>query len=106
MSLEVSEAGADGGAKENHVTRPGAGTGAFMKFTKPSWVIHHGVSSHFSIDLPLINTVNQLDVGEKETKKRLSIFSIHVHPDGSRIATGGLGMCSRRYLYCLINSLL
>ncbi|KAF8490609.1 WD40-repeat-containing domain protein [Gautieria morchelliformis] len=42
-----------------------------MKFTKPSWVIHH-------------------DVGEKETKKRLSIFSIHVHPDGSRIATGGL----------------
>ncbi|KAF8588803.1 WD40 repeat-like protein [Ramaria rubella] len=42
-----------------------------MKFTKPSWVIHH-------------------DAEDKETKKRLAIFSVHVHPDGSRIATGGL----------------
>jgi WD40 repeat protein len=25
-----------------------------------------------------------------QTAKRLSIFSVHVHPDGSRIATGGL----------------
>ncbi|KAJ8087366.1 HIR complex subunit [Marasmius tenuissimus] len=37
-----------------------------MHFTKPAWVVH----------------------GTAE--KRLSIFSIHVHPDGSRIATGGL----------------
>jgi len=44
-----------------------------MRFTKPAWVMH----------------------GESATKseqnpKRLSIFSVHVHPDGSRIATGGL----------------
>lgn len=42
-----------------------------MKFVKPAWVLHH-------------------DSGEKDHKKRLSIFSVHVHPDGSRIATGGL----------------
>ncbi|KAI0280436.1 WD40 repeat-like protein [Russula aff. rugulosa BPL654] len=44
-----------------------------MKFTKPSWVIHND-SSEKSDQAP----------------KRLSIFSVHVHPDGSRIATGGL----------------
>ncbi|TDL19985.1 WD40 repeat-like protein [Rickenella mellea] len=43
-----------------------------MRFTKPEWVIHQ-------------------DTGTKsENTKRLSIFSVHVHPDGSRIATGGL----------------
>ena len=33
-----------------------------------------------------------VDSGSKdaENPKRLSIFSVHVHPDGSRIATGGL----------------
>ncbi|KAF8136971.1 histone transcription regulator 1 [Boletus edulis] len=40
-----------------------------MRFTKPTWVMHRDSA--------------------KDTK-RLSIFSIHVHPDGSRIATGGL----------------
>lgn len=43
--------------------------------------------------------ISQLDSGEKDHKKRLSIFSVHVHPDGSRIATGGLGkkldLCTR-----------
>ncbi|KDQ60101.1 hypothetical protein JAAARDRAFT_125533 [Jaapia argillacea MUCL 33604] len=43
-----------------------------MKFTKPAWVMHHD------------NTV------KAEEAKRLSIFSVHVHPDDSRIATGGL----------------
>ncbi|KAI0682933.1 WD40 repeat-like protein [Cytidiella melzeri] len=42
-----------------------------MKFTKPSWVVHTDSSS-------------------KDQSKHLSIFSCHVHPDGSRIATGGL----------------
>ncbi|KAI9460819.1 histone transcription regulator 1 [Boletus coccyginus] len=40
-----------------------------MRFTKPTWVMHRDSA--------------------KDTK-RLAIFSIHVHPDGSRIATGGL----------------
>ncbi|KAI0305176.1 WD40-repeat-containing domain protein [Multifurca ochricompacta] len=44
-----------------------------MKFTKPSWVIHSDLSSK-----------------SDQPPKRLSIFSVHVHPDGSRIATGGL----------------
>jgi len=44
-----------------------------MKFTKPSWVIHNDSSGK-----------------SDQAPKRLSIFSVHVHPDGSRIATGGL----------------
>ncbi|KAG5643708.1 hypothetical protein DXG03_009757 [Asterophora parasitica] len=43
-----------------------------MHFTKPAWVIHKDSAK---------NDANA---------KRLSIFSVHVHPDGSRIATGGL----------------
>ncbi|KZT68397.1 histone transcription regulator 1 [Daedalea quercina L-15889] len=43
-----------------------------MKFTKPAWVMHKDSAMK----------------GEQE--KRVSIFSIDVHPDGSRIATGGL----------------
>ncbi|KAI0084762.1 WD40 repeat-like protein [Irpex rosettiformis] len=42
-----------------------------MKFTKPAWVVHN-------------------DSASKDQSKPLSIFSCHVHPDGSRIATGGL----------------
>ncbi|KAG6829748.1 hypothetical protein H0H92_003624 [Tricholoma furcatifolium] len=43
-----------------------------MHFTKPSWVMHKDSAK------------------SDENAKRLSIFSVHVHPDGSRIATGGL----------------
>ncbi|KAF6744880.1 transcription corepressor [Ephemerocybe angulata] len=43
-----------------------------MHFTKPAWVMH--------------NDSSKADANAK----RLSIFSVHVHPDGSRIATGGL----------------
>lgn len=43
-----------------------------MHFTKPSWVIHKDSAKN------------------DQNAKRLSIFSVHVHPDGSRIATGGL----------------
>ncbi|KAL5536182.1 HIR1_3 [Sanghuangporus sanghuang] len=42
-----------------------------MKFTKPSWVM-------------------QQDGTRSENANRLSTFSVHVHPDGSRTATGGL----------------
>lgn len=40
-----------------------------MRFTKPAWVAHH--DNH-------------------EPTKRVSIFSVSVHPDGSRVATAGL----------------
>lgn len=43
-----------------------------MHFTKPAWVMHRDSSK------------------SEANAKRLSIFSVHVHPDGSRIATGGL----------------
>lgn len=43
-----------------------------MHFTKPAWVAHKDSSA------------------KSDATKRLSIFSVHVHPDGSRIATGGL----------------
>ncbi|KAF7427978.1 HIR complex subunit [Pleurotus ostreatus] len=44
-----------------------------MHFTKPAWVAHTDSSAK-----------------DDRTAKRLSIFSVDVHPDGSRIATGGL----------------
>ncbi|GLB39062.1 putative required for replication-independent chromatin assembly and for the periodic repression of histone gene transcription during the cell cycle [Lyophyllum shimeji] len=43
-----------------------------MHFTKPAWVAHKDAAK------------------SDANAKRLSIFSVHVHPDGSRIATGGL----------------
>ena len=62
-----------------------------MKFTKPSWVIHNG--SQFLSPPPffkLIPPFKDSSGKSDQTPKRLSIFSVHVHPDGSRIATGGL----------------
>ncbi|KAF8882180.1 WD40-repeat-containing domain protein [Gymnopilus junonius] len=43
-----------------------------MHFTKPAWVMHKDSAK------------------SDGNNKKLSIFSVHVHPDGSRIATGGL----------------
>ncbi|KAJ7054390.1 histone transcription regulator 1 [Mycena amicta] len=43
-----------------------------MRFTKPAWVAHRDTTT------------------KSDAEKRLSIFSVDVHPDGSRIATGGL----------------
>ncbi|KAJ6466627.1 histone transcription regulator 1 [Mycena vulgaris] len=43
-----------------------------MRFTKPAWVAHKDSSA------------------KSDASKHLCIFSVHVHPDGSRIATGGL----------------
>lgn len=58
-----------------------------MRFTKPTWVMHRGITS--SIFPCIFTTLTPPPDSAKDTK-RLSIFSIHVHPDGSRIATGGL----------------
>ncbi|CAK5284490.1 unnamed protein product [Mycena citricolor] len=44
-----------------------------MRFTKPAWVKH-----------------TDSGAGHADSSKRLAIFSVHVHPDGSRIATGGI----------------
>ena len=44
-----------------------------MSLILPDWVEHHS------------------DTDDK--KKRQTIFSIHVHPDGTRLATGGIGEC-------------
>ncbi|GJE86485.1 WD40 and Hira domain-containing protein [Phanerochaete sordida] len=44
-----------------------------MRFTKPAWVAHKDSS-----------------MSSRDQTKRLSMFSCHVHPDSSRIATGGL----------------
>ncbi|KAI6021803.1 histone transcription regulator 1 [Pisolithus microcarpus] len=43
-----------------------------MRFIKPAWITHKDTAK-----------------SDQDTKRQ-SIFSIHVHPDGSRIATGGL----------------
>ncbi|KAL1744161.1 WD40-repeat-containing domain protein [Schizophyllum fasciatum] len=45
-----------------------------MRFTKPAWVIHDVANAR----------------GDQAKAKRATIYSVHVHPDGSRIATGGL----------------
>ncbi|KIY64054.1 WD40 repeat-like protein [Cylindrobasidium torrendii FP15055 ss-10] len=49
-----------------------------MRYTKPAWVAHNEPGR------------DTTESGEPMQPKRLSIFSVHVHPDGSRIATGGL----------------
>jgi protein HIRA/HIR1 len=43
-----------------------------MRFTKPAWVVHKDSAA------------------KSDASKHLCIFSVHVHPDGSRIATGGI----------------
>jgi hypothetical protein len=47
-----------------------------MSLILPDWVEHHS------------------DTDDK--KKRQTIFSIHVHPDGTRLATGGIGALHER----------
>ncbi|KAL0958091.1 hypothetical protein HGRIS_000265 [Hohenbuehelia grisea] len=54
-----------------------------MHFTKPAWVAHYDPAS-------LVKSKDDSGSDEVLPTKRLSIFSVHVHPDGSRIATGGL----------------
>ena len=44
---------------------------AFMRLTIPAWVGHH-------------------DPSAENNQKRPPLYTVHVHPDGSRIATGGL----------------
>jgi protein HIRA/HIR1 len=61
-----------------------------MRFTKPAWVMHKGTSLCQSEYLSLNPKRTDSAAKNDQTAKRLSIFSVHVHPDGSRIATGGL----------------
>ena len=62
-----------------------------MKFTKPDWVTHKGELIGFVSVASLYSCVDILDtIMGKDVSKRQSIFSVHVHPDGSRVATGGL----------------
>ena len=46
-----------------------------MKFIRPDWIVHLDSSA---------------PTGSSTSQKALTIFSLHVHPDDSRIATGGL----------------
>lgn len=60
-----------------------------MRFTKPSWVAHKGAVERVNHQTPCLAVFSDSSRSDQDTKQ-LSIFSIHVHPDGSRIATGGL----------------
>ena len=42
------------------------------------------------VDFKLTPLVSEQGTKSEQNPKPLSIFSVHVHPDGSRIATGGL----------------
>lgn len=48
------------------------------------------------------------DCSPDEKGKKLPIFSVHVHPDNSRLATGGLGLwtrnCEHRFLTSLVDA--
>jgi protein HIRA/HIR1 len=63
-----------------------------MHFTKPVWVIHNGTYLFRDCVQRKINPhfITESSAKADQNSKRLSIFSVHVHPDGSRIATGGL----------------
>jgi hypothetical protein len=51
-----------------------AAAAAAMSLVSPAWIAHD-------------------KEGDGGTTKRSTIFSVHVHPDGSRVATAGLGEC-------------
>lgn len=60
-----------------------------MRLTKPAWVTHSGESSR-----PFVQVPRQADAKYGYTdskKKRNPLFGLHVHPDCSRLATGGIG---------------
>jgi len=61
-----------------------------MRFTKPAWVTHRGRLLHFTRRFQAYASVAEQGTKSEQNPKPLSIFSVHVHPDGSRIATGGL----------------
>lgn len=48
-------------------------------------------ASVMSLIIPDWVTHLSTDNDDKDKKKPTCIFSIHVHPDGSRLATGGIG---------------
>lgn len=56
-----------------------------MRLVKPSWVEHTGQLTRTRCRiLKLI-----VSAGEKKTKG--TVYSLSVHPDGTRLATGGVG---------------
>jgi protein HIRA/HIR1 len=66
------------------------GLGQAMRFTKPAWVIHKGKNVRIWSSCRTNYEFTDSAGKDDQNAKRQSIFSVHVHPDGSRIATGGL----------------
>lgn len=56
---------------------PAALASSKMSLVIPNWVAH-------------ITSDDSTDPNEKDKKKHTTIFSLNVHPDGSRLATGGI----------------
>lgn len=61
-----------------------------MRFTKPAWVTHRGTLLHSTRQYQAHASSAEQGTKSEQNPKPLAIFSVHVHPDGSRIATGGL----------------
>ena len=65
-----------------------------MKIFKPSWVNHDG--KYIYIDE--LNQIFNFLTHHKNLKKDQPIFSLDVHPDSSRLATGGQGKDSGKII--------
>lgn len=64
-----------------------------MRLLKPSWVNHDGEQFTGSIVYVNINNfVKTLQFSSLINLTGSPIFSVDLHPDGSRFATGGQGM--------------
>lgn len=60
-----------------------------MIIIKPEWVSHAGNKSTFIVNRKLISFL--IDRTQDTRNKKPCIYSVHVHPDGKRLATGSLG---------------
>jgi hypothetical protein len=67
-----------------------------MKLLKPNWVHHDGKKNHLKKLYLVVGTKNKITIDIDNP-----IFSIDVHPDSSRFATGGQG--SIRHLLLLFS---
>lgn len=74
-----------------------------MIISKPHWISHAGNFEHHSQHPIHDHSIHTLHLSaEREKGVKPAIYSIHVHPDGKRIATGSLGGFYRLFLQLVL----